>query len=189
MKKRKNEIMNLIFSAFLVTAFLICSAFFLGMIKDSFSQDAVKSTLLTALIFALFGGLLFYATRVGDGKQVFRFSAGTLIIMVLPALYVIIASVVQAMPLHEQISTHSELANIAAVIFGYGLPYTFLSGYELDRSESKKKSAKPTDGEADNAEEIPASDHEDIEEANNADSSYESSDISEETESDVNSAE
>ena len=132
MKKRKNEIMNLIFSAFLVTAFLICSAFFLGMIKDSFSQDAVKSTLLTALIFALFGGLLFYATRVGDGKQVFRFSAGTLIIMVLPALYVIIASVVQAMPLHEQISTHSELANIAAVIFGYGLPYTFLSGYELD---------------------------------------------------------
>ena len=77
MKKNKNEIMNLLFSAFLVTAFMVCAGFFLGMINDSFSQDAVKRTLFVSLIFALFGGLLFYATRVGDGKQVHG-ASGTL---------------------------------------------------------------------------------------------------------------
>ncbi len=126
---------------------MICAGFFLGMINDSFSQDAVKRTLMVSLIFALFGGLLFYATRVGDGKQVFRFSAVTLIIMVLPALYVILASAVTGLPLHEQIASRTELSCIAAVIFGYGLPYTFLSGYELEREE-KKKPAEETQAAA-----------------------------------------
>ena len=70
MNKKKNDVWNLVFSAFLVTAFLICASFFIGMINDSFTQDSVKRTLLTALIFVLFGLLLFYATRVGDGRQV-----------------------------------------------------------------------------------------------------------------------
>lgn len=152
MKKSKNEIMNLIFSAFLVTAFMVCSGFFLGMINDSFSQDAVKRTLFVSLIFALFGGLLFYATRVGDGKQVFRFSAATLVIMVLPALYVVLASVVSGMPLHEQIASRSELSCIAAAVFGYGLPYTFLSGYELDCGGKKN----PSSAENEKAEESEA---------------------------------
>ena len=62
MNKKKNDVWNLVFSAFLVTAFLICASFFIGMINDSFTQDSVKRTLLTALIFVLFGLLLFYAT-------------------------------------------------------------------------------------------------------------------------------
>ncbi len=133
--KNKSDVWNLIFSAFLVTAFMVCSNFFIGMINDSFERDAVKKTLLTAVIFVLFGLVLFYATRVGDGKQVIRFSAATLILMVLPALYVILASVIPSMPFHEPLSSHPEVINIAAVIMGYGLPYTFLSGYELDREK------------------------------------------------------
>ncbi len=86
MNKKKNDVWNLVFSAFLVTAFLICASFFIGMINDSFTQDSVKRTLLTALIFVLFGLLLFYATRVGDGRQVVRFSLSILVLMVLPAL-------------------------------------------------------------------------------------------------------
>ena len=137
MKKKKNDVWNLVFSAFLVTAFLVCSAFFIGMINDSFSQDAVKRTLMTALVFVLFGLLLFYATRVGDGKQVVRFSAVTLILMVIPALYVIIASAAEGWPLHDVISQRSELVNIAAVILGYGIPYTFLSGFELKTADTE----------------------------------------------------
>ena len=68
MKKSKNEVMNLIFSAFLVTAFMVCSSFFLGMINDSFSQNETARILLVSLVFAIFGGLLFYATRVGDAE-------------------------------------------------------------------------------------------------------------------------
>ena len=136
-KKSRNEISNLIFSAFLVTAFVVCSSFFMGMIDDRFSQDPAMRSLLMAVIFALFGGLLFYATRVGDGKQVFRFSPATLILMVLPALYVVIAATVGGLPFHEQLSANREIAYIAGAAFGYGLPYTFLSGYELDRSEAQ----------------------------------------------------
>ena len=157
-KKSKNDVWNLIFSAFLVTAFMVCSTFFTGMINDSFEQDTVKRVLLTALIFVLFGLILFYATRVGDGKQVIRFSAATLILMVLPALYVILASVITAMPFHSQLSQHYEAVNIAAVILGYGLPYTFVSGYELDRSDDKtdgKTDDKPEEAE-ETAEEQPA---------------------------------
>ena len=139
-KKTKNDVWNLIFSAFLVTAFMICSTFFIGMINDSFAQDTVKKTLLTALIFVLFGLILFYATRVGDGKQVIRFSAATLLLMVLPALYVILASVIASMPFHTQLSEHFEVVNIAAVVLGYGLPYTFVSGYELERVAEKADS-------------------------------------------------
>lgn len=131
MKRKKNDVWNLVFSAFLVTAFLVCASFFIGMIHDSYAQDTVKETLFTALVFVLFGLLLFYATRVGDGKQVVRFSAVTLILMVLPALYVIVASAAAGWPFHEAISQRRELVNIAAVILGYGIPYTFVSGFEL----------------------------------------------------------
>ena len=137
MNKKKNDVWNLVFSAFLVTAFLICASFFIGMINDSFTQDSVKRTLLTALIFVLFGLLLFYATRVGDGRQVVRFSLSILVLMVLPALYVIIASAAAGWPFHDVISQRSELVDIAAVILGYGIPYTFLSGYELDTSKKE----------------------------------------------------
>ena len=146
--KKKNDSWNLLFSAFLITAFMVCSSFFIGMISDSFGQDQIKKTLLTALVFMLFGMILFYATRVGDGKQVFRFSLATLIVMVLPALYVIIASVASGLPFYAQVSSRPELADIAAVILGYGIPYTFLSGYELDRSaDQKKQPEENTDAE------------------------------------------
>lgn len=130
-KKSKNEFWNLFFSAFLVVAFMVCSYFFMGIINDSFAHDAPKKILFTSLLFVIFGLILFYATRVGDGKQVWRFSLAALLLMVLPSLYVIIASVAGGFPLHEQISSRSEIVNIAGAILGYGIPYTFLSGYEL----------------------------------------------------------
>lgn len=132
---KKTDRMNLLFSAFLVTAFMVCASFIIGMIHDSFSQDFVKQTLLTAVVFVLFGLMLFYATRVGEGKQVFRFSPSTLILMVLPAVYVILATVIGGMPFHDALCSRTEIASIAGVILGYGIPYTFLSGYEMDRSE------------------------------------------------------
>ncbi len=149
MKQKKKDVWNLIFSAFLVTAFLICSSFFIGMINDSFSQDIVKRTLMVALVFVLFGALLFYATRVGDGRQIVRFSLATLLLMVAPALYVIVASVTAGLPFHDVISSRTELVNIAAVVLGYGLPYTFLSGFELERTVDREDEP---DGESDGTE-------------------------------------
>lgn len=142
MKKKKVDRWNLVFSAFLVTAFLVCASFFIGMINDSYAQEPVKHTLFVALVFVLFGLLLFYATRVGDGKQVVRFSPVALILMVLPALYVIIASAVSGLPFHDVISQRSELVNIAAVILGYGIPYTFLSGFELAPADKPSPTAE-----------------------------------------------
>ena len=141
MDKKKDK-WNLLFSAFLVTAFLICAYFFTGLINDSYMDDMTSKQLMTSLVFTFFGLILFYATRVGDGKQIKRFSLSTLLIMVLPSLYIILAAAAPFLPLHEQISARNEFIYIAGAVFGYGIPYTFLSGYEVDTSESYKKRKK-----------------------------------------------
>ena len=150
MKKNKDT-SNLIFSAFLVIAFIICAYFCSILIQDSSTFTDTFKFFAMSLMYAVFGLVLFYATRVGDGKQVKRFSLATLIIMVLPALYIIIAGLVPNLPFSEQIASHSQVVSFAAVAFGYGLPYTFLSGYELDtpKEDDNEKNAdsKPVNEE------------------------------------------
>ena len=142
MKKNKDT-SNLIFSAFLVIAFIICAYFCSILIQDSSTFTDTFKLLAMSLMYAVFGLVLFYATRVGDGKQVKRFSLATLIIMVLPALYMIIAGLVPNLPFSEQIASHSQVVSCASVALGYGLPYTFLSGYELDtpKEDDNEKNA------------------------------------------------
>ena len=142
MKKNKDT-SNLIFSAFLVIAFIICAYFCSILIQDSSTFTDTFKLLAMSLMYAVFGLVLFYATRVGDGKQVKRFSLATLIIMVLPALYMIIAGLVPNLPFSEQIASHSQVVSFASVALGYGLPYTFLSGYELDtpKEDDNEKNA------------------------------------------------
>ena len=112
-KPNKKNTVNLFFSAFLILAFVVCAHFFSNF---ALGQNQVLSNVIQLFVYTVFGLLLFYATRVGDGKPVKRFSPITLIIMVLPALYIMIA-------------------------FGYGIPYTFLSGFEIaeEENESEKK--------------------------------------------------
>ena len=124
--------MNLLFSAFLIIGYIVCAYFLLGLIKDSFQDNAAAQGICKGLLFALFGLILFYATRVGDGKQVWRFSAASLILVVIPSLYILLTPVITALPLSAQIASRGELVFLAGVAFGYGIPYTFLSGYELD---------------------------------------------------------
>ena len=140
---KKKDIGSLLFSAFLVTAFLVCAYFLIGLINNSFAENESMRQLLTAGLFTLFGLLLFYATRVGDGKQVWRFSLVTLIVMVLPALYIVLTSVIPALPLHQEITGRTELLYLAGAALGYGIPYTFLSGYELDTAGTKNDIPAP----------------------------------------------
>lgn len=129
---KKKDISGLIFSAFLVIAYVICSYFFVGIIQDSTKTNETVKAILTAAVFAVFGLVLFYATRVGDGKQIKRFSAATLIILDLPALYIILASVAPGLPFPMTLEGHNEIVLLASIALGYGIPYTFLSGYEQD---------------------------------------------------------
>lgn len=131
MKNKKNKnTSNLVFSAFLIIAFVICAYFFSGIVTTSTGMNDTTKNLLMALIFVIFGLFLFYATRIGDGKQVKRFSLATLLIMDIPALYIIIASAAQGLPFSAQIAGCPTITYLAAVTLGYGIPYTFLSGYE-----------------------------------------------------------
>ena len=143
---KNKDTSNLIFSAFLVTAFIICSYFFSVLIQDSAMFDDTVKMILMSCVYAVFGLMLFYATRVGDGKQVKRFSLSTLLIMVLPALYVIIAGIIPDIPFSEQLHSHPEAVNFAAVALGYGIPYTFLSGYELaEKTENNNETTAEAD--------------------------------------------
>lgn len=179
--KKKNT-GGLIFSAILVTAFVICSYFFMDMI-DGLSQAWLRS-LLCIIVFVLFGLFLFYATRVGDGKQVIRFSPATLIIMDLPALYIILAAMINQLPFSAEIVSCSPIIYLASIVFGYGIPYTFISGYEIDNSDNSQEETENTDNEIDDDEftvesegsgEIVINDDDDIDDIN-SDSTNENSD-------------
>lgn len=130
--KDKRETINLIFSAFLITAFIICSYFFSGFANE-FNSPVTE--IVNAAVFAVFGLLVFYATRVGEGKARVRFSLMTLIIMVLPALYIIVASIAEGLPFHKELAEAPIMMTLASVALGYGIPYTFVSGFELVTEE------------------------------------------------------
>ena len=141
-KPNKRENVNLFFSAFLILAFIVCAQFFSQFAANLTGVDgklSVTGQLVTSLIYVVFGLLVFYATRVGDGKAVKRFSPLTLVILVLPSLYIIIASMAKFMPLNSVFASNngtvSVIVALASVALGYGIPYTFLSGFELQPEE------------------------------------------------------
>ena len=137
MKKSTRNTVNLIISSFLVIGYIVCSYFF-SMMADQLSS--LWGSVVRTLILVVFGLLLFYATRVGEGRQVRRFSLAVLLLVVLPSLYVIVTGTVDVMPLHELVapptadglgSTQSIVMILAGIALGYGIPYTFFSGYEM----------------------------------------------------------
>ena len=145
-KPNKKDNVNLFFSAFLVLAFVVCAHFFTQFTNTLTSN---VGTIITIALYVVFGLLLFYATRVGDGKAVKRFSLVTLIVMVLPALYIIISSMAAGLPLHDVFASDisgnvSLIVSLAGIVLGYGIPYTFLSGFEVaDEDEEETASASP----------------------------------------------
>ena len=133
MKKRTKEAANMFFSAFLVFAYVVCSYFILKLSASLTNPTA--SNVVTIAVIVVFGVLLFYATRVGDGKQIVRFSPSVLILIVLPAAYVVSAYFALGLPLHNIIEQNTTIIYFSAVALGYGIPYTFLSGFEMVAAE------------------------------------------------------
>ena len=133
MKKRTREALNMFFSAFLIIAYLVCSYYITKFAESVNSENAYSAIIL--VVVALFGTMLFYATRVGDGKQIIRFSPSVLIMVVLPSLYIVSAYFAVGLPLHEQVQNSSVLMYLSCVTLGYGIPYTFTSGFEMVAAE------------------------------------------------------
>lgn len=152
----KSNKLNILFSSFLVIGYIICTYFFSSIASQS---AGTVGTLIQVLIMVVFGLLLFYATRVGEGKQVKRFSLAVLLLIDIPALYIILAALIPALPLHNFIAPQnptmammgmasssgpSIILMLACVALGYGIPYTFFSGYEMkeeDEEESTEEKA------------------------------------------------
>lgn len=137
-KPTKRDTINLFFSAFLIIAFIVCAHFF-SQYASALSQPL--GSIIPILVYAVFGLLMFYATRVGDGKAVKRFSLVTLIVMVLPSLYIIVASLAPGLPLYDVFSNAngpglSVIVTLASIALGYGIPYSFLSGFEVADDEA-----------------------------------------------------
>lgn len=135
-KPDKRDTINLFFSAFLILAFIVCAHFFSEFAS---TLSATTGLMISIIVFIVFGLLIFYATRVGDGKAVKRFSLITLIVLVLPTLYIVVAALALGLPLHDVFVTAdgsaSVIVTLAGIALGYGIPYTFLSGYELASDE------------------------------------------------------
>lgn len=146
MKKNSSshEKVNLFFSAFLIIAYVICGYFFVSF--ASTQSEPIKSIVMTA-VFAIFGLLVFYATRVGEKKIVKRFSLGTLLLLDIPALFIVLALFIEGFPFHEAIAAtgNGAVGLMAAVALGYGLPYTFISGFETASEEDLNKTEEKAD--------------------------------------------
>lgn len=128
MKKSSRDKLNLFFSAFLVIGYIICSYFFMALTS---SVSTAMANLIQVVVFVLFGLLIFYATRVGDGIPVKRFSPIVLCVLDVPALFIIIATLAPAFPLHAALASQPVVMMFACIALGYGIPYTFLSGFEM----------------------------------------------------------
>lgn len=131
----KRDNFNLFISAFLITAYIVCAFFFIGFAK---TQTGIAQPLIVALSIILFGGILFYATRVGEGRIVTRFSIFTLLFLVVPALFLILVYVFRIMPVYSFVEDNNFIFTLACVAFGYGLPYTFISGFETALPETEE---------------------------------------------------
>ncbi len=144
MKDSKRNIVNLIFSSFLVIGYIICTYFFSNLASK---VNGLGGLMIQVLILLVFGLLLFYATRVGEGKQVKRFSLPVLLLVDVPCLYIIFAALLKGLPLNAQLAPvdghFSIILILASVALGYAIPYTFVSGYELqeDVEEEEEKNA------------------------------------------------
>lgn len=138
MKNKKRNKINQIFSSVLVIGFIVCSYFFSSLAMNMTSAWGI---VVYMAIFVVFGLLLFYATRVGEGKAVKRFSLSVLLLVDLPALYIILATYITFLPLNAQLAEVPIVAFLAAVALGYGIPYTFLSGFELEKEADEEEEA------------------------------------------------
>ncbi len=158
MKDSKRNMINLIFSSFLVIGYIVCSFFFSSLAKQ---VSGTAGNLIQIAVLLIFGLLLFYATRVGEGKQVHRFSLPVLLLLDIPCLYIILAAMLKFLPLHDQLAPADGafpfILTLAVVALGYGIPYTFLSGYELAEDDAEEALAEEAeDASDDESEEAPA---------------------------------
>lgn len=153
----KRSKVNIIFSSFIIIGYIVCTYFFSSLASQ---VSGTLGSLIQILILLIFGLLLFYTTRVGEGKQVRRFSLAVLLLIDLPALYIILAALIPALPFHDAIAPQSTMAMMglggqnapsiilmaACVALGYGLPYTFFSGYEMKEEDEEAEDGAVVEG-------------------------------------------
>lgn len=188
MKNNKRNKINLLFSSFLIIGYIVCTYFFMSL---SAQVGGTVGSLIQVLVLALFGLLLFYATRVGDGKQIRRFSLAVLLLVDLPAAYIILATFVEGMPFHDQLAEASFLPVVfilACVALGYGIPYTFLSGYEQASEEDEIEEKEEAVLEGGLAEELAEVNAEPAEESDEINAEETDAQPAEESEEDTDAA-
>ncbi|MBQ9674113.1 MAG: hypothetical protein IJV39_05760 [Ruminococcus sp.] len=137
--KKKNTI-NLVLSAFLVIAYVVCTYFF-----STIGLTGNAQKVCNIIITIVFGLVLFYATRVGEGKSVRRLSIATFIILDLPAIYILLTNIATSLPLADVLGSSNIVVMLAGVALGYGIPYTFLSGFELEQESDDEDSTEDAD--------------------------------------------
>ena len=147
MKNSTRNRINLVFSSFLVIGYIICTYFFSSLASQ---VDAALGSVIQVAMLVLFGLLMFYATRVGDGRQVKRFSLAVLLMVVLPSIVIIALSLMQVTAaeglLHDVsygLKSRPIVMMLACVALGYGVPYTFFSGYEIKEDIDEEAADEP----------------------------------------------
>ena len=138
-KGSKQSAASLFLSVFLVLAYVGCMYFFEMVSKTMLTGSAQIA--LKVLMYVGFGLVLFYATRIGDGKQVKRFSLLVFLFLDLPGAYIVAASFLTGLPLGGEINASEALQILGYIMLGYGLPYTFLSGFEVLSQEKAEEGA------------------------------------------------
>ena|GEM_PF-4198912 len=142
-KKAVSRAWDNLLSALLLVMMIGLSGVLYYLIAENFQKEIIALPLANCFINAIYilmGLGIFFATRTGSGKNVYRVNVFSIVLILLPllALYttyvLVVTETVTSGFLYailEWVMTNAGISfQISLVLFGYAIPYSFISGYE-----------------------------------------------------------
>ena len=135
---------NLVSVALLVLYVLLTGAvtsWLEEMVRQA-SLDGVIANYITFLLYVGLGTVLFFATRTGEGKTVYRINWFSIGLIVLPVVAIIVgvvlmmSAIVEIAWLDTFVNRYIASFYLALVLLGYAIPYSFISGFERKYEEA-----------------------------------------------------
>ena len=142
-KKAVTRAWDNLLSALLLVMMISLTGVLYYLIVENFQQGAIALPLANCLINSIFifmGLGIFFATRTGSGKNVYRVNLFSIVLILLPLLVLYVSYVLVVFEtmtsgflynILEWVMGKASISfNLSLVLFGYVLPYSFISGYE-----------------------------------------------------------
>lgn len=161
--------MDNLVSTVLLILYILLTGVIIKWAGDMTAQASMSGELQLYINFALFVGMgmvLFFATRTGEGKTVYRVNWFSLALILLPLVALVIVMVlvvsfaVDIALINTIFMQYMSSFYLALVLLGYCIPYSFISGFERKFEVTPKAEDEVVLVETDAEETVPVKDDE-----------------------------